>query len=575
MKLQPNVQTNSKYEHMRGSVAWDFFRRTFSLDVKFLVDSITENNANAYVFMGDMTSNLFYITDNMRDDFAFSGNLVENLLERWVDRIHGEIWKERFTRDIFEMLHEKREVHDLRYEVEDACGNVFWIRCCGQMKWENNGPVFFSGRITKQDESFVVDSVTNFLSANTLQIHLKERQESGQHTTALGFWLNHIDEINQARGRIAGNQLLTNIARRLMDLLAGKMRLYRIKGIRSVALIDEIQQEEVEMIIHHIKEIVANEFRAIDDVIEPSCYFAVMHISDKAQNIDEFEENMIALLRIARKTPQMKYVVDTAENVRRADAIQEAEHAATRDVLADMRNFRAVVQPIVSSKTEEIVAGEVLMRWKYLGQEVSPERFIPFLEKCHLIHIAGRWVFEQAVRVCSEIIKSHPDFYLTVNMSLKQLNDETFLSFVPMILEKYHLSGEHIVIEMTESCMDQEPAKLNRLIETFQKSNIRFSLDDFGTGYSSLRVLMQYPTDIVKLDRSLLLEMMQSSEKFEFINSIVFSCHRFGKKVCMEGVETELQRQIAKNADSDLIQGYYYYKPLELETLLDILKQSH
>ena len=141
-------------------------------------------------------------------------------------------------------------------------------------------------------------------------------------------------------------------------------------------------------------------------------------------------------------------------------------------------------------------------------------------------------------------------------------------------LAQYQLDGHHLVVEMTESCMDEEPDRLIELVEGCQRLGIRIALDDFGSGYSSLWVLLQYPSSIIKLDRSLLLEMMDSADKKNFISSIVFACHRFGKLVCMEGVETELQNDMVKETKCDVIQGFHYYQPTELDQLSRLMEHQ-
>ena len=151
------------------------------------------------------------------------------------------------------------------------------------------------------------------------------------------------------------------------------------------------------------------------------------------------------------------------------------------------------------------------------------------------------------------------------------MSDETFPEFMAQTLAKYAMSGTHFVAEMTESCMDAEVEKLRRFVRFCKDRGIRIALDDFGSGYSSFRMLLQYPTDIIKIDRSILKEMTKSDEKMNFISSIVYACHRFGKSVCMEGVETEEQNKLIREAECDMIQGYYHYRPLELEKLYEVL----
>ena len=121
-------------------------------------------------------------------------------------------------------------------------------------------------------------------------------------------------------------------------------------------------------------------------------------------------------------------------------------------------------------------------------------------------------------------------------------------------LKKYQINGSNLIAELTENFMDEQKEKLEHFIESCHKMNIKIALDDFGSGYSSFRMLLQYSFNLIKLDKSLLTEMSVSEEKKNFISSIVYACHKFGKKVCMEGVETQLQNEIIKEAGCDVIQ---------------------
>ena len=102
---------------------------------------------------------------------------------------------------------------------------------------------------------------------------------------------------------------------------------------------------------------------------------------------------------------------------------------------------------------------------------------------------------------------------------------------------------------------------------------IRVALDDFGNGYSSLGLLLKYPSSIIKLDRTLLMEMSDSEEKKNFISTIVYACHKFGKRVCMEGVETFDEHMMIEESGCDLVQGHFHYPPMETCDLYHLLSQ--
>ena len=557
--------------------AFQYFLSHAYHDMPFFLSSLTKYNSSSYIYIGDLQNDLFYISDNMRDAFGFENNLVKNFISQWMKRIHGPMWREIFSRDRELIISEKKSIHDLRYQVEDKYGKVFWIRCCGSIQWseDKTKALFFSGRISRQDESFTVDRVTNFPSEDTLQRHLIERQRIGQSFWTVGFCLNNIFQINASHGRTVADSLIHYISEELMDTLAHKMTFYRLPGVRCIALADEDLDGSQYTMMEEIRTIVESGYRKFGIQVAYPCSFAVMHFPTKDMSAAEFQENMVTLIKMARHNPQIPFMDDSERNLRAVSDVSSMEMTLTSNVMSHMENFRAVIQPVVSARSGRIIAGETLMRWKYQGKDVSPGVFIPMLEKNGMIHLAGRWVFEEAVKACKHIVTIVPDFYLTVNLSLQQLYDEGLAEFIPQVLEKYQLDGRFLVLEMTESCMDKEPALLLRLVNACKALGIRLALDDFGTGYSSIRVLMKYPTDIIKLDRSLLLEMTKSVDKSNFITSIVFACHQFGKKVCMEGVEDHQQRKLVQEAACDMIQGFYYYKPTELHDVFTLVKESN
>ena len=118
------------------------------------------------------------------------------------------------------------------------------------------------------------------------------------------------------------------------------------------------------------------------------------------------------------------------------------------------------------------------------------------------------------------------------------------------------------------------PEHLTRFIQQCRALGLGFALDDFGSGYSSLQLLLHYPADLVKLDRSLIQEATSSKEKFDFLMSIVYACRRFGKLICIEGVETLGEFQLIQQTGCDFIQGFYFYRPMKVSELCQILSST-
>ena len=546
-----------------------FIRENYC-DFEAIFRSISMADNSRFLYFGDLQRNRFYISDNMRDTFGFSSNVVDDLLSQWESRIANPEHLRLYQQDVTHMLQEKRTLHDLRYQVRDVMGNVLWVRCSGTLQWDTQKgiPLFFSGIVSSQDNTFLVDPITNYPREHSA---LSALQHTTGTVTVVAFSLNHFSEINETKGRYNGNLLLEHISKRLTDNFGYQLQFYRLDGVRFIGVAKPGEELDNERLISAMRSLIEREYCAMGVAVRQTCSFGILSYSNESDSPHTVIENAIALLSLAKKHPDRDFFAYSPSNLQELKDTANMSMALSRDVMDEMQNFYVVIQPVVSTANGIPAGGEVLMRWKYKDRDVSPAVFIPLLEKGKNIRVAGKWVFEQAVRICRRLMAYNPSFYLTFNVSYHQIGDDDFINFVRQTLERYQVSGENLVAELTETHFDDNPEKLRRFVEECSKLKIRIALDDFGSGYSSLALLLKYPANIVKLDRSLLMEMTESVDKMNFISSIVYACHRFGKKVCMEGVETQAQDALIKESGCDMIQGYYYYRPMAVNDVYRLI----
>ena len=152
-----------------------------------------------------------------------------------------------------------------------------------------------------------------------------------------------------------------------------------------------------------------------------------------------------------------------------------------------------------------------------------------------------------------------------------KLKTEVF-PHIRQTLQQFHIPAHNLLIELTETHHDSAPERLEAFIRQCKEIGISFVLDDFGTAYSNLSLLLQHPADLIKLDQTLIHGITSSKQKLDFIASIIYSCHRFGKQVCVEGVETEDEFNLIRQTGCDFIQGFYFYRPLDLDALGRLLE---
>ncbi len=225
--------------------------------------------------------------------------------------------------------------------------------------------------------------------------------------------------------------------------------------------------------------------------------------------------------------------------------------------------FYMVYQPQINSHTKKVSGYEALVRMKAPG--MYPGKFIPVAERNGWIWRIGRITTELAIKQLAAWrdagYELHP---VSVNFSGNQLNDHGYIDFVKGLLEKYNVPAQFLEIEITEGLFLEKSALADEIFKRFKEMGIRLLMDDFGTGYSSLGYLSYIPVDVIKLDKSLV-DTYLVDEKDSFIRNIIHLMHDLNKEMIIEGVEEKWQFERLRDFDADVIQGYYFSKPISAD----------
>lgn len=224
-------------------------------------------------------------------------------------------------------------------------------------------------------------------------------------------------------------------------------------------------------------------------------------------------------------------------------------------------------QPIISAKTNKIVGCEALVRWNnaQLGM-VYPDEFIPLAEKCGAMAQLGDWILDQALSDLKRwAIDHNPDFYISINISSTQFNQDDFTDKVKAKLQQYQISPNNILLEMTETALLHNQKQVMKHCQELSQLGIKIALDDFGTGFSSLSHLHDFPIDIVKIDKSFIFSLNTSKKSEQLVKGILSLGKMLDLKVVAEGVESLDVCQNLKSLRCDFMQGYYWDRPLSSE----------
>ena len=243
-------------------------------------------------------------------------------------------------------------------------------------------------------------------------------------------------------------------------------------------------------------------------------------------------------------------------------ASQEKEFLKKIDAGLLNREFKMYLQFIVDNKSKDIVSAEALCRWESGDGLVPPGAFISAMEKAGRIAQLDYYMFELA---CAKLAQwkgtDLENLTLSCNFTRITISEKDFVEKIRNITEKYDFTRRHLLLEITEDSMEKNLQVAMQNILKVKELGFRIALDDIGSGYTSLISLCEYPIDVAKIDRDILLLTKQERGKKLFLGMISLA-HYLNLKVVCEGVETHEQNTLVTDSDCDYIQGWYYAKAL-------------
>jgi diguanylate cyclase (GGDEF)-like protein/PAS domain S-box-containing protein len=381
--------------------------------------------------------------------------------------------------------------------------------------------------------------------------------------------------VNDSLGHVCGDELLMEIAPRLMDALRPGDTIARLGGDEFVVLLEGISDtRDAELISERLMAAFDVPFRLAggEHFATASLGIAIAEDEDPvpASLIRDADSAMYQAKARGRGCFEVFDRTMRTRTVERLSVENDLRRALERDEL------RVVYQPIVRLRDLSIVSVEALLRWQHpVRGLVSPAEFIPVAEESGLIEPIGRWVLNAACAQASLWHDARPDSRpvgISVNLSARQFTQHDLHATVVSALELTGIEPSSVCMEITESVLLENPESVSDTITRVARLGVRFVLDDFGTGYSSLAYLTRLPIDGLKVDRSFVEALGCDKRSTAIATAIVRMAQALSIEVIAEGVETELQLEALRAVDCELGQGFYLCRPLgagEVSRLLD------
>ena len=411
------------------------------------------------------------------------------------------------------------------------------------------------------------DTVTGLPNRNAIhqQISLALELANGSQTGVVYLDLDNFKKVNDAYGHMFGDQLLQAVSLAILSCLGKDQTLARLGGDEFVVLAEHTSQAALEAMASRILERLRQPFRIGLIEVYSGCSIGIALAPLHGEDRESLIRNADTAMYHAKENGRGKFCVFASEMNQRVFEYLWLDTNLRKALEQD--HLVLHYQPKID-RDGEVRSAEALVRWNSPERGlVPPGDFISYAEESGLIVPLGRWVM---LNVLQQIVKWRSEgIYLrvAVNVSAKQLIDQSIYSDLKQALSEAGISECPIDIELTESCLIENEAGALKLMKQFQELGAQVHLDDFGTGYSSLSQLARVPIDAIKLDQSFVRNINKQPVSQSLVRAIVAVAKALDLQVIAEGIETKAEEKFVLTNGVDGRQGYYYAKPMPAEQL--------
>jgi diguanylate cyclase len=387
--------------------------------------------------------------------------------------------------------------------------------------------------------------------------------------------LDRFKMINDSLGHRAGDELLQEVARRLLNIVRAADTVARFGGDEFVMVGNSISgpEEAQRLGLRAIEALqVPMQIAGIDVRASPSIGVAIYPTDGTSIEVllAHADAAMFSAKQRGRGCIQLYEHGMSAGTEHRVQLESDLHEALA------LEQFELYYQPKVDTQTGAARSAEALIRWVHPKRGVvSPAEFIPLAEECGLIVAIGGWVIREACRQAKVWQNDGmPALRISVNLSASQFRETNLVENIRRALDDEGLKAQYLEVELTESAVMSDPEQSIAILEQLSAMGVLVSVDDFGTGYSSMSYLRRFPIDKLKIDRVFISEIVSRPQDASIVRAIVSLAHSLGLKVVAEGVETAAQLHFVKAAGCDEYQGYLFSRPLPAAAFEKLIRES-
>jgi len=394
------------------------------------------------------------------------------------------------------------------------------------------------------------------------------------HPFALFFLdLDGFKEVNDSYGHRFGDILLIHFTSLLKNIFPPNTFIVRTGGDEFVIVLEcQKDQNLIDSTMEKLVSILNQPFHIESTDIYITASVGIAMYPADAKTTDELLQRADAAMYNAKKMGKNTFSFYSSHLTE--SALYRTTIATNLKKALSNNGLELYFQPQVDIHTSKIIGAEALLRWFTPEGAISPAHFIPIAEETGLIQEIGEFVLYQGCKLARKWEESNLlDGRIAINISARQLTNINFLATLERIIHDTQCNPEWIELEITESSILGNPEKMILLLEIVKSKGFHISIDDFGTGYSSLSYLKNLPLDKLKIDISFIRNITLEPKNQTIVKTIIALSKGLGMKVLAEGVESSDELNFLRQNGVDSVQGFYYYKPMSVESFETLLLQ--
>ncbi len=552
--------------------------------------AVAAKHANDGLWDWDLLQNKVNYSSRWKEMLGYQEDEVSHRPEEWFNRVHVD------DRDILntEIAHHLGGINpqfELEFRMRVRNGEYQWFLCRGLAIHNAMGrPSRMTGSLTdishrksmeaQLQHGAFFDPITKLASRHLFMDRLtgavrRSKRRDAYHFAVLFLDLDRFQNINDSLGHSAGDELLFSFGQRLLECVREQDTVSRLGGDEFAILIEGITSVvDATVIASRIQEILTIPFQLATQQIFVSVSIGITTSFTTHETPKNFLRDADTAMHKAKNSGRAHYVVFHKEM--HHDAYHRMQLEMDLRTAMERKEFLLHYQPIIELQSGVIAGFEALIRWQRAdGTLLPPSQFINLAEETGLIIPMGWWVLEEACRQFQEWCDKFSDcskMMISINLSGRQFSQPDLVQTMDKILKRTKIDPTCIKLEITESMIMGNIPMIRKQLEQLKERKFQIAIDDFGTGYSSLGYLHSFPIDVLKVDRSFVMQMEHDEDKFEIVKTIVGLAHRLDMSVVAEGIETSQHLQGLRTLGCEYGQGYYFSEPVNQTKALHLMR---